>query len=110
MSIHDYKRAYDEDHDDPMIRNLHLVGLPLVFLSPPFMLIVPPLGLCAFVIGSVLTVASHLLAGKKPSHRWNLRYFFVGPVWWTLEVAKIIRAARRRFDENRFETGRFQTG
>ena len=51
MSFHDYMRAYSEDHQHPVNKLTHMIGIPLIVGSLPVIPIAPPVGLTMFGVG-----------------------------------------------------------
>jgi uncharacterized membrane protein YGL010W len=75
--LEDY-RVY---HDDPLCEATHLVGIPMIVASLPWML-VPPVGLTLFSAGWTLQVLGHLSKGNPPKFLSDRRNLLVGVVWW----------------------------
>lgn len=85
QTIHDYMRAYANDHTHPMNKLTHMVGIPMILASLPMMLVSRKIALSTFAAGWALQFAGHAFEGKKPSFASDLRYLAIGPVWITLE-------------------------
>ncbi len=89
-SFHDYMRAYAADHQHPMNRRTHLIGIPLIVASLPVIPVAPPVGLTMFTAGWALQFVGHAFEGKKPSFASDLRYLAIGPVWIMAEWVEIL--------------------
>jgi uncharacterized membrane protein YGL010W len=72
---------YREDHQNPVNRALHSVGIPLIVASLPVLAFNPLLGAGMFVFGWILQFLGHAFEGKAPSFFRDPRFLFVGPVW-----------------------------
>ncbi len=90
MTFHDYMRAYGEDHQNPINKMTHMVGIPLIVGSLPLIPIVPPVGLSMFGVGWTLQFVGHYFEGKKPSFTKDLKYLAIGPVWVAVEWAETL--------------------
>ena len=89
-SFHDYMRAYGEDHQHPVNKICHMVGIPVIVASLPLIPVVPPVGVAMFTAGWALQFAGHFVEGKKPSFASDLRYLAIGPVWCAVEWAELL--------------------
>ena len=94
MTFHDYMRAYGEDHQHPVNKATHLIGIPLIVGSLPVIPIAPPVGLMMFGAGWALQFVGHYFEGKKPSFTRDLRYLAIGPVWVAAEWAELLTGKR----------------
>jgi uncharacterized membrane protein YGL010W len=72
---------YREDHQNPVNRALHSVGIPLIVASLPVLPFNPLLGAGMFVFGWILQFLGHAFEGKAPSFFRDPRFLLVGPVW-----------------------------
>lgn len=87
----DYMRSYHDDHQHPMNRLTHLVGIPMIVASLPIMAKKPLRGLGMFTLGWVFQFAGHAFEGKAPSFvARDWKYLAIGPVWIANEWAEII--------------------
>ena len=83
---------YEKSHTNPVNRNCHLIGIPLIVLSLPLFvaaLVVPGLwrlALALFVVGWIFQFVGHAFEGRPPEFFHDWRFLFVGLRWW---VAKI---------------------
>ena len=72
---------YRQDHQHPMNRALHTVGIPIIVASLPLAILNPPLGAAMFVFGWILQFIGHAFEGKAPSFFSDPKYLLVGPMW-----------------------------
>lgn len=94
MSFHDYMRVYSEDHQHPINKMTHMVGIPLIVASLPVIPIVPPVGLSMFGVGWALQFTGHFFEGKKPSFTKDPLYLAIGPVWVAVEWIELATGKR----------------
>lgn len=93
-SFHEYMRSYAQDHQHPVNKVCHLVGIPLIVASLPVIPANPPVGLTMFGVGWGFQFVGHAFEGKKPSFARDWRYLAVGPVWITNEWVEILTGVR----------------
>ncbi len=72
---------YREDHQNPINRALHTVGIPLIVAAIPVLPFNPLLATGMFVVGWILQFIGHAFEGKMPSFFSDPRYLLVGPMW-----------------------------
>ena len=85
---------YREDHQHPVNRTLHTIGIPMIVASLPLMLAAPPVGITMFVVGWILQFVGHAFEGKAPSFFSDPKYLLVGPMWfWKKITGKAAPAA-----------------
>ena len=90
-TFHDYMRSYHEDHQHPLNRLTHLVGIPMIVASLPMMVARPKRGLAMFAAGWAFQFAGHYFEGKAPSFvARDWKYLAIGPVWIANEWAEIV--------------------
>jgi uncharacterized membrane protein YGL010W len=94
MTFHDYMRQYHEDHQHPINKACHLIGIPMIVASLPIIPVAPPVGLGMFSVGWGFQFVGHLFEGKKPSFTRDLRYLAIGPVWITVEWIELVTGKR----------------
>ena len=84
----DLMRAYREEHQHPVNKACHRVGIPLINLSVPVgMTIVGlPLGVTMWTVGWGFQFVGHAFEGNKPSFTQDKRQLVIGVLWWTREV------------------------
>lgn len=94
MSFHDYMRVYSEDHQNPINKKLHMIGIPMIVGSLPLIPLAPPVGLSMFGVGWTFQFVGHYFEGKKPSFTKDLRYLAIGPVWVAVEWVETLTGKR----------------
>ena len=72
---------YKQDHQHPVNRALHSVGIPTIVLSIFVFPLNPILGTALFVLGWILQFVGHAFEGKMPSFFSDARFLLVGPIW-----------------------------
>ena len=77
---------YREDHQNPVNRTLHTIGIPMIVASLPLMLAAPPVGIAMFVVGWILQFVGHAFEGKAPSFFSDPTFLLIGPVWFVKKV------------------------
>jgi uncharacterized membrane protein YGL010W len=93
-TFHEYMRAYDADHQHPINKKCHLVGVPLIVASLPVIPANPPVGLSMFGVGWTIQFVGHAFERKRPSFTRDWRYLLIGPVWVTNEWVEILTGVR----------------
>ena len=81
-----YLAQYKEDHQHPVNRALHTVGIPTIVASLAVMPFNPILGASMFVFGWILQFVGHAFEGKAPSFFSDPKYLLVGPMWFVKKV------------------------
>lgn len=90
-SLDDYLRTYKGDHQHPMNRLTHLVGIPMIVASLPMALKRPRAALGLFTVGWAFQFAGHWFESKPPSFvSRDWRYLAIGPLWIANEWAEIL--------------------
>jgi uncharacterized membrane protein YGL010W len=77
---------YREDHQNPVNRTLHTIGIPMIVASLPLMLAAPPVGIGMFVVGWILQFVGHAFEGKAPSFFSDPKYLLVGAMWFWKKI------------------------
>ena len=72
---------YRRDHQNPVNRRLHAIGIPMIVVSLAVVFFKPSLGLLLFVVGWILQFVGHAFEGKAPSFFSDARFLLVGPIW-----------------------------
>ncbi len=90
MTFHDYMRAYADDHQHPLNKLTHMIGIPMIVASLPLIPTVPPVGVSLFTLGWGFQFVGHYFEGKKPSFTKDLKYLAIGPVWVTVEWIELV--------------------
>jgi uncharacterized membrane protein YGL010W len=82
LDIKAMMEKYRQDHQHPVNRALHTVGIPTIVISIPLLLVNPPLAIGLFVFGWILQFIGHAFEGKAPSFFSDPKYLLVGPMWF----------------------------
>jgi uncharacterized membrane protein YGL010W len=90
--IENYKR----DHQHPVNKALHMVGIPMIVTSLP-LIFVPPIGIALFVFGWILQFVGHAFEGKPPSFFRDPTFLLIGPTWYAKRI--FAKLTGRTFDE-----------
>jgi len=77
---------YRRDHQHPVNRALHTVGIPMIIASLPTMALNPLLGVGMFVFGWILQFVGHAFEGKWPSFFSDPRFLGVGALWFIQKI------------------------
>ncbi len=93
-SFHDYMRAYAKDHQHPVNKWCHLIGIPLIVASLPVIPANPPVGLGMFGVGWGFQLVGHVFEKKKPSFTRDWRYLAIGPVWIANEWVDLVTGVK----------------
>ncbi len=80
--VHEMLEKYNRDHQHPVNRALHSVGIPMIIASLPLMPLNPLLGSGMFVFGWILQFVGHAFEGKWPSFFSDPRFLAVGAMWF----------------------------
>ena len=86
-TFHDYMRQYAEDHQNPINKACHMIGIPLIVGSLPVIPFSPPVGLGMFGTGWTFQFVGHFFEGKKPAFLDDLRGLLDGPLFLVAEIA-----------------------
>jgi len=87
---------YEKSHTNPVNRNCHLIGIPLIVLSIPLFVVAIfvrdfwPLPLTMFVVGWIFQFIGHAFEGKPPEFLKDWRFIFVGVRWWFARVRGMV--------------------
>src|SRR6266540_2770837 len=74
---------YKAQHQHPLNRLTHSIGIPLIVISLPLFLLNWRWALALFVVGWALQFVGHAIEGNRPAFFKNPMYLLVGP-WWLL--------------------------
>ena len=80
--IDDYLKQYKADHQHPMNKATHMVGIPMIIISLPLMFFAPPIGIGLFVLGWIFQFIGHAFEGKAPSFFRDPTFLLVGATWY----------------------------
>ncbi len=90
---------YRLDHQHPMNKRLHRVGIPLILSSIPVAatLVGLPLAATLFTVGWGFQFAGHFFEGKKPSFVDDKRALLIGAMWYLDQIGLTV------FEEERVQ-------
>lgn len=79
---------YREEHQHPMNKRLHKVGIPLILSSLPMAatLVGIPLAATLFTVGWGFQFAGHMFEGKKPTFVDDKRALLIGAMWYLDQI------------------------
>ena len=77
---------YRADHQHPVNRALHMVGIPTIVASLAVAPFNPALAAGMFVLGWILQLVGHAIEGKAPTLFSDPRYLLVGPVFFVRKL------------------------
>lgn len=77
---------YRRDHQHPVNRALHTVGIPMIIASLGVLPFNPLLGTGMFVFGWILQFVGHAFEGKWPSFFSDPRFLGVGAMWFFRKI------------------------
>jgi uncharacterized membrane protein YGL010W len=81
---------YELDHQHPVNRALHLLGITLIGSSVALAWL-PPIALGAFASGWAAQLIGHRIEGNKPSLTRQRRFMAVGAVWYVRTLRQLVR-------------------
>ncbi len=74
--------TYRQDHQNPVNKALHTIGIPMIVSSLLILPVNPLLAVGMFVFGWILQFVGHAFEGKAPSFFSDPRFLLVGPMWF----------------------------
>src|SRR5438094_5943599 len=83
-------RAYGEEHQHPINKACHMIGIPMIVASLPLIPTAPPVGVSLFTLGWAFQFAGHYFEGKKPTFTRRPINLALGPVWVTIEWLELL--------------------
>ena len=86
MDLKAYLDKYKQDHQHPVNKALHTVGIPTILASLVVLPFNPLVGAGMFVAGWVLQFIGHAFEGKAPSFLSDPRFLLIGPLWFIKKV------------------------
>jgi uncharacterized membrane protein YGL010W len=91
--IEELLQAYDQDHQHPANRALHMVGITSIGASVALVWVAPPLAAALFAGGWAAQLLGHRIEGKPPSFRRDPAFMAVGALWYRDRVRAALRRA-----------------
>ena len=86
FSLGSYLAKYREDHQHPVNKALHTVGIPMIVASLAVLPFNPLLAAAMFVLGWILQFVGHAFEGKAPSFFSDPKFLLVGAAWFVKKV------------------------
>ncbi|HBF13012.1 MAG TPA: DUF962 domain-containing protein [Deltaproteobacteria bacterium] len=80
---------YNQIHQNPVNRALHMVGIPAVLLSLPLFFWDWRWALGLFSVGWIFQFVGHAFEGKPPAFFSHPAYLIAGIGWWFRKVFRI---------------------
>jgi uncharacterized membrane protein YGL010W len=77
---------YRQDHQHPVNKALHTVGIPTIVISIFLFPLNPPLAAALFIFGWILQFVGHAFEGKPPSFFSDPRFLLIGPMWFVKKL------------------------
>jgi uncharacterized membrane protein YGL010W len=81
-----FLEKYKADHQHPMNRLTHSIGIPMIVISLAVAFFNWQWGIMLFVAGWILQFVGHAFEGKMPSFFSNPIYLLVGPIWFVKKL------------------------
>ena len=85
-ALQTYLEKYRQDHQHPVNRALHSVGIPMIVASLGVFPFNPLLATGMFVFGWILQFVGHAFEGKPPSFFSDPKFLLVGPMWFVRKL------------------------
>ena len=85
--VNEMLESYRRDHQHPVNKATHMVGIPMIVISLPLVFFVPPVGIGLFVLGWMLQFIGHAFEGKPPSFFRDPKFLLAGPAWYVKNLA-----------------------
>lgn len=82
LDLKNVLEKYRQDHQNPVNKALHTVGIPMIVVSLVIIPFNPLLAAALFVLGWILQFIGHAFEGKKPTFMSDPRALIAGPIWW----------------------------
>jgi len=86
FDLNAYLEKYRQDHQHPVNKALHTVGIPTIIASLVVVPFNPLLGAAMFVGGWILQFVGHAFEGKMPSFFSDPKFLLVGAMWFVKKV------------------------
>lgn len=79
---------YNQDHQHPMNRLTHYIGIPMIIISLPWFFFDWKVALGLFILGWIFQFIGHAFEGNKPAFFSNPLYLLVGPIYFLKKLFK----------------------
>jgi uncharacterized membrane protein YGL010W len=76
-----FMERYKRDHQHPMNKLTHAVGIPMIVVSLGVVFFSWEWALMLFVVGWILQFIGHYFEGNPPSFLKNPIFLLIGPAW-----------------------------
>lgn len=76
-----FMERYKRDHQHPMNKLTHAVGIPMIVVSIGVVFFSWKWALLLFVVGWILQFIGHYFEGNPPSFLKNPIFLLIGPAW-----------------------------
>lgn len=86
FSLRAYLDKYREDHQHPVNKALHTIGIPMIVASIPLFPFNPMLSAVMFVVGWIFQFIGHAFEGKAPSFFSDPKFLLIGPLWFIKKI------------------------
>jgi uncharacterized membrane protein YGL010W len=91
MKVSEMLEKYRQDHQHPVNRGTHLIGIPMIIISLPLFFFHWKWALGLFVAGWMFQFIGHAFEGKKPTFFSNPLYLIIGPYYF---LRKLLRKTK----------------
>ncbi|PGA89729.1 Mpo1-like protein [Bacillus toyonensis] len=88
MDFQKMLKKYRDDHQHPMNKFFHFIGIPTIIISIFILFVNWKLGVSLFILGWIFQFVGHAIEGKKPTFLSNPAYLVVGPIYFLKKVLK----------------------
>lgn len=89
--VRGYLATYQAEHQHPLCKLTHYVGIPMIVASLPVAVVSPLTGLGLFTGGWALQFVGHYVFEKNhPAFFANPLYLLVGVLWVVLEILSLV--------------------
>lgn len=96
--VEELLERYNQDHQHPANRALHVVGITLIGSSVVLVFVLPPLGLTCFGLGWAAQFLGHAIEGKRPSFTSDPRMMAIGALWYVREIRSLFSSHSASID------------
>ncbi|KFZ40492.1 MULTISPECIES: Mpo1-like protein [Thermoactinomyces] len=91
MKVSEMLEKYRRDHQHPVNRGTHMIGIPMIIISLPLFFFHWKWALGLFVAGWMFQFIGHAFEGKKPTFFSNPLYLIIGPYYF---LRKLLRKTK----------------
>ena len=93
-SLEEWIGRYEQSHQHPVNRVLHMFGIPMIIVSLPLFLLAFvirgfwKIALFCFTVGWTFQFVGHAIEGKPPEFFKDWRFLLVGSRWWLSKIQR----------------------